>query len=421
MRDSTLKALTLLCGLALTAAVAVTAVEKDNSCVTCHKELEARLAEPVDQVSKSVHHGVDLSCAGCHGGDPSQDDAELAMSPARGFIAKPDAGQIPKLCAKCHSHAVYMRNFNPNLAVDQYELYLTSRHGERWRKGDRKVAQCVSCHTAHNIRKSSDPLSSTYPTALADQCAKCHSQTEYMKPYGIATDQYDEYKASIHAQMLYKAGDLGAPTCNDCHGNHGAMPPGVSSISNVCGTCHLVQKEYFAGSPHKSAFAHNNISECEACHGNHKIQQADDTMLGTADGAVCVQCHEAGSRGFREAERMRAGLDKLQASVAHADSLLYLAHKAGVAIKDDKLVLPASKDALTQARALVHTFRSSDLEPAVSKGMAAAGEGNILAQNAFKELVNRRRLLVAMVVLTLLVAVFLMLYIRSRYHEHGNI
>ncbi len=416
-----MKALTLFCSLLLIPAVMLMAQEKANSCVTCHAELEPRLAAPVNLVGQSVHHSAELSCAGCHGGDPGQDDPDLAMSPAKGFVGKPDAGQIPRLCATCHSNAVFMRRFNPKSAIDQYELYLTSRHGELWSKGDRNVAQCVSCHTAHEIRKSSDPLSTTYPTALAEQCATCHSRADYMESYGIATDQYDEYKAGIHARMLYKAGDLSAPTCNDCHGNHGATPPGVSSISNVCGTCHLVQKEYFAASPHKMAFEQNHISECEACHGNHNIQPANDAMLGTSEPAVCVQCHDSDSKGYQEAGLMRAGIDRLHASISHTDSLLHLAHKAGVSIKDEKLVLPAAKDALTLARALVHTFRMGDLEPALHKGMTAAGEAGLLAQNAFKELINRRRLLVAMVVLTLLVAVFLMLYIRSRYHEHGNI
>ena len=49
-------------------------------------------------------------------------------------------------------------------------------------------------------------------------------------------------------------GDLSAPTCTTCHGNHGATPPGFASVANVCSTCHVFQAQLFDSSPHKEAF-----------------------------------------------------------------------------------------------------------------------------------------------------------------------
>src|SRR5688572_12273090 len=47
--------------------------------------------------------------------------------------------------------------------------------------------------------------------------------------YGIPTDQAEKFKGSVHGEALLKNRDMAAPTCNDCHGNHGAAPPGATS------------------------------------------------------------------------------------------------------------------------------------------------------------------------------------------------
>ena len=62
-----------------------------------------------------------------------------------------------------------------------------------------------------------------------------------------ADHQFADYQKSVHYAALTKGNDLSAPTCNDCHGNHGAAPPGVGSVANVCGTCHAVFAQKFAG------------------------------------------------------------------------------------------------------------------------------------------------------------------------------
>jgi predicted CXXCH cytochrome family protein len=389
-----------------------------NSCISCHENLEDALATPAKETPLSVHRHAELSCAGCHGGDPTADDAEMAMSRAKGFIGRPSLSQVPGVCSKCHSNAAFMRNYNPNEPVDQYERYLTSKHGQRWSKGDHLVAVCTSCHGVHDIRHVNDPESSVYPTKLADRCGRCHADADYMKPYSIATDQLQEYKGSVHGRSMYEKGDLGAPTCNDCHGNHGAMPPGIKSIANVCGLCHAVQAEYFSSSPHKVAFDEAGLSECEVCHGNHGIHPASDAMLGVGEGAVCIECHDESSTGYAAAKEMRATIDRLGQSIQWADSLQNRAQKAGVAVKDDQLQLVNARNQLTQARAHIHTFTTSQVTAAADKGMVASDAAVQIGQEALKELGHRRNLLVLLVVLTLLAAGFLILYIRE--HQHAG-
>jgi len=131
---------------------------RTTTCISCHELLDDELLEAVTLFKDDVHKSVGLSCHDCHGGDPSSEDPDVAMSTAKGFRGVPGALEIPKFCGRCHSAAAFMAKFNPSLAVDQEEKYRTSVHGKKNAKGDKKVAQCVSCHGVHNIRSSSDPL-----------------------------------------------------------------------------------------------------------------------------------------------------------------------------------------------------------------------------------------------------------------------
>jgi predicted CXXCH cytochrome family protein len=86
-----------------------------------------------------------------------------------------------------------------------------------------------------------------------------------MKPYGVATDQFAGYVESVHYKAMVETGDLTAPTCTTCHGSHGAAPPGVVAVANVCATCHVLQGKFFEESPHKQAFAKLELPSCVTC------------------------------------------------------------------------------------------------------------------------------------------------------------
>jgi len=93
-----------------------------------------------------------------------------------------------------------------------------------------------------------------------------------MAPYGIPTDQYARYRRSVHAAALLERGDTAAPACNDCHGNHGAAPPGVLAVANVCGQCHGREAALFRASFKKELFDGLDVPECTVCHDNHAIE-----------------------------------------------------------------------------------------------------------------------------------------------------
>lgn len=246
-----------------------------SSCVACHGLLAGRLQEAVASWSSDVHAAAGLGCESCHGGDGSarlSDDAQAAMDPKKGFRSAPDRLHVPEFCGVCHADAVYMKKFNPQARVDQLAEYRTSVHGKLNAKGDPEPATCIDCHGVHGIRPVTSPESAAYATNVPKTCARCHSDAAKMARYGIPTNQYDEYRLSVHAAALLDGGDTAAPACNDCHGNHGASPPGVSSVAHVCGQCHGREATLFEASFKKELFAQMEVGECSVCHHHHKVR-----------------------------------------------------------------------------------------------------------------------------------------------------
>ena len=185
---------------------------------------------------------------------------------------------------------------------------------------------CTDCHSVHDMRPASDSRSSVHPLNVAATCSRCHSDAARMKSYSIPTDQFAGYSVSVHHEALAVRGDLSAPTCTTCHGNHGAAPPGVASVENVCSNCHVFQAQLFDTSPHKEAFAAAKMPGCVTCHSNHRIQHPTDAMLGAGPQSVCTNCHAAGDGGFKVATTTHeklTGLDSAE-SGATAKPSLYL-------------------------------------------------------------------------------------------------
>ncbi len=250
-----------------------------SSCIACHRGAdESRLRKPVLAWPVDVHAAAGLGCESCHGGDPKRiaaqdpdEAADHAMDPAKGFKPPPDRIEIPQFCARCHSDPAYMKRYNPQLRVDQYTEYRTSVHGKLNAAGDTKPATCVDCHGIHGIRPVSHPSAPTFAQNVPKTCAHCHADSTLMAPYKIPTSQYADYQRSVHAGALLEGGDLSAPACNDCHGNHGAAPPEVKSVIHVCGQCHAREASLYQNSMKQPLFERLKVPECIVCHSNHRI------------------------------------------------------------------------------------------------------------------------------------------------------
>ncbi len=385
-----------------------------SSCVDCHIALgDDRLVNPAKLFDGDVHHQAGLTCADCHGGDPN-DESMSAMSPAKGFRGVVQKPLIPDFCARCHSDIAYMHRFNPKMRTDQLSQYLTSVHGKRLKQGDTKVASCVDCHGIHNILAVTDARAPVYPTNVAATCARCHSDAAYMQGYQIPTDQAAKYLKSVHAQILAQ-GDTSAPTCTTCHGNHGATPPGVTSVANVCGTCHVFFAQLFEQSPHQAAFAKMGLPGCVQCHSNHEILKPTDTWVGVGPTSVCVTCHTFGDPGYRSAQAIAQNISRLNLSITAAETVLDSAERAGMEVSNAKLELAGAHEALVKARVNVHTFRDSEVQKVADPGLAIAKQANQAGVAALAEL-NYRRKGLGISLITILIAIA-GLYLKIRQIE----
>jgi predicted CXXCH cytochrome family protein len=404
----------ILCVLvALLVLPAPSVAQAKDSCLECHAALPDNLGVAPEQFAADIHAQKGLTCVSCHGGDATRDDAGQSMSRAAGFRGKITRPQIPELCARCHSDAAYMRGFNPAARTDQLSQYRTSVHGQRLARGDARVAVCTDCHSVHDIRPARDARSHVHPTAVAQTCAQCHASAEHMKGYSIPTDQFASYQASVHHEALTVRGDLSAPACSTCHGNHGAAPPGLASVEFVCSTCHAFQAQLFDSSPHKPAFAAMGLGACVTCHLNHRIQRTGDFMLGTGKQSLCVTCHAEGEPGFQVAAKMRESLARLEQALLRSEEVVGRAERSGMEVGQVRLELLEGRDSLTKARVAIHAFALPRLDQDIAAGLKIAEKTHQAGLGALAERDFRRKGLALSLLTIVAVLVALRLFLRE--------
>lgn len=360
-----------------------------DSCVECHAALEGSLQVPVNSFAADVHQHRGFSCADCHGGNANLDDPDAAMSRSQGFLGKISRTAVPKLCARCHSDASLIHKFKPQQRVDQLAQYQSSAHGRRLAAGDTAAANCVDCHSVHDIREVRHPLSPVHPLRLPETCARCHTDSSRMARYKLATNQFSDYRSSVHWEALEKRGDLSAPSCASCHGNHGATPPQVASVAAVCGTCHVLFEDLYNKSPHQPVFAAMGLAGCVVCHSNHAVKKPSDAML-HGENAVCSQCHEGASPGGMAAAEMARLIQDLDRTLARSDEILEVARRSGMEVSEALLRQQEAKENLVKARVAVHSFQVEAVSKPVREGLSIGAETHEAGKRALAERRFRR-------------------------------
>ena len=389
-----------------------------DACVACHRVLPEPLNLPVEGMKHDIHGEKGLSCVDCHSGDATIAD-ETSMSPEKGFRGKPKPEEIPAFCGRCHADGTYMRRFNPRLATDQLQQYWTSVHGQRLKQGDTKVATCISCHGVHGILPPERAQSPVFAANVPDTCGRCHSNPAYMAEYKIPSDQVDKYKRSVHGELVLVKRDFSAPVCNTCHGNHGAFPPGASSIAEVCGQCHANNAAFFLKSPHKPAFDKLGLPQCVTCHSNHEIHRTSDDMVGGHDGAVCRRCHQPASAGYDGATAMRGAIDRLKAVMTDTEAMLTKASAMGMEVSEEQYTYHEDvRPQLIKVRTLTHLGDSKAVVDAAEEGIKAATASEVAARATLSEAQARRRNL--LIPLALIVVVMVLLYAKLRQLEKND-
>lgn len=268
-----------------------------ETCAACH-------AAAIDEYRRGVHGPRDAvpaaaSCSDCHGGIHAvraHSDPESRVHWTHTAVA----------CAECHAAAAATRGGLP--LAQPVAAYLDSVHGRSVAAGER-AATCTDCHGSHEILSAGDTASTIAPARVADTCGVCHGE--------IAA----QYRDSVHGTALARR-RRDAPTCTDCHGEHGILPHldpaapvfAANLATETCARCHAdlrltrryglsVEKvETFRDSFHGLAMraGQPGVANCASCHGVHDILPSSDPRSRIHEdnlAATCGSCHPgAGSR-----------------------------------------------------------------------------------------------------------------------------
>jgi hypothetical protein len=136
-------------------------------------------------------------------------------------------------------------------------------------------------------------------------------------------------------------------------------------------------------------------------------------MLGVGAKSACTQCHGQGDSGYAAAEKMKSRMDEMSASIARANDILNHAERAGMEVSKPKFELNEAKDALTQARVMVHTFSIDELDKVINPGLDISNKGFSAGGAALAELTFRRKGLAASLFFILLFAALIYLKVRE--------
>ena len=277
MRISALAGLVLACG-GLAAGQSTPASKGRDACLACHKE-EAVL-------STSSHKS--LTCLECH-----------SISPVDGTPERPHQKDVPTVdCTRsCH------RREAGQAAGPGPAAYADSVHGRAYlERGSLDVAKCWDCHGKHNVRPASDPASTVNRRNIPLVCSTCHADMAVVVKYHIhAESPFQEYLKSVHGRALYREGLLDvAAVCTDCHGVHDIQGAGTPHLKAkdpaTCGRCHVLVFEEYKQSIHGRAALEGNVDAplCVDCHGEHGVTSPQDPAAPTAKTHVpdtCSACH----------------------------------------------------------------------------------------------------------------------------------
>lgn len=389
--------------------IAYPRVDGVNTCLDCHLTLGDKHAEITAQWQRSIHAERDVTCADCHGGDPSASTVDEAMSPDAGYIGAPAKADIPALCASCHADVSRMRQYD--LPTDQYAKYKESIHGVRLAEGDPNVATCFDCHGGHQILKANDPASSVYPVSVPGMCASCHADKDLMAPYDIPTNQFDLYRQSVHGHALLDNQDFRAPNCATCHGTHGAAPPGFEEVANVCGSCHAATQDYYLKSPH--ANAGDDAPKCVTCHGRYDVSKPSEALYLGSEPRHCGACHTPDSASGQVAQSLHDTITAAAQAEMEAESAVQVARGLGMLVSPMEARLREASTSLITARAAQHTLDIDTVRERTDDARGIADEVKDSADAAVAESIFRRQAMVVAVAAIGLIIVALYLLKRE--------
>jgi hypothetical protein len=334
-------------------------VATDNFCIVCHSDKQVEFQD-------SAHLREGIKCSDCHGGDPKAQT--VAGAHVNNFRRSFDRKQAVELCASCHSDQAKMKPYG--IPTDQFALYRTSVHGQRWMEGDTRVAVCSDCHGSHRVLASDDPKSPVFRENITATCGRCHANPDLMKPYNLSAAIVDDYRQSVHGQALLERHNRQAPECTRCHGTHGAAPPGIGDVGKVCGQCHTKTLESFRLGPHKTLMAAGKQTECASCHSNHRVEHASHQLWSTS----CTSCHQSATPEAERGSKIQALFLQTEGEMEKALTIIEDAKRIPLDVSDYEARLSDARTYLVEARPVSHKFSVDDVEDLTRRARSIALE-----------------------------------------------
>ena len=136
-----------------------------ETCGKCHTSEAGEFAQSVHGMAVAKGNPDAPVCTNCHG-----EHNIYKHDDPRSPVATRNLSQ--QVCSPCHSSVTLAQKYG--FASDRFKTFSDSYHGLALQEGSITVANCASCHGAHNIKPSSDPTSKTNKANLAATCGKCH-------------------------------------------------------------------------------------------------------------------------------------------------------------------------------------------------------------------------------------------------------
>ena len=279
------------------------------SCISCHT---AHLILPhTDPASSIARKNIAATCSRCHA-----EIEAVHRKVIRGELWQKQANVLPA-CVDCHQPHKIRKVFYTQGMAD---------------------ADCMRCHANEHLKRARDGASLYVPAAELENsrhakvaCSQCHSEVNasHVRPCETITRQVDcsschehdeitrQYVSSTHGQLLAK-NDPNAPTCKECHGNHGVLgkrdpqsPTFATNVPKLCARCHREgQKaavrytgrqhdiiEHYTESIHGKGLLKSGLTvtaTCTSCHTAHRVLPRSDPESSVNSNnvpATCGQCH----------------------------------------------------------------------------------------------------------------------------------
>jgi predicted CXXCH cytochrome family protein len=267
-------------------------VHGKTGCSGCHPDITMENHPVVKKIKSKKEYAASLSrnCSICHTPDQLRKRLPIHSSlAARG------------ICLECHgSHYIMVAAVQKTgVKENQYcmtchsrKLTMSMKSGETisvfvdesaLRNSVHMNLKCAECHkgfsmTEHPMRSFNSRR--TYSITTSENCWKCHEKT------------YKQYETSVHLDQL-KGGNLKAPACTDCHGDHSVA--GVKRDKNIgitsCNKCHGDMNRSYEASMHGKARKKGDVKapDCASCHNAHDVSS---TSLTTKIREGCLKCHK---------------------------------------------------------------------------------------------------------------------------------